>query len=86
MNRLKCPACGRNQYTSKDEAEGCIYCVYKGPLENMGPAGVEKANLEQGIAYFEDAIRESESGESRRQEPYTADGTTEASTTHHRVG
>ena len=33
MNRFKCPACGRNQYTSKDEAEGCIYCVYKGPLE-----------------------------------------------------
>jgi len=43
MNRFKCPACGRYQYTSKDEAEGCIYCVYKGPLENMGPAGVEKA-------------------------------------------
>jgi len=60
MNRFKCPACGRYQYTSKDEAEGCIYCVYKGPLENMGPAGVEKANLEQAIAYFEDAIRESD--------------------------
>ena len=42
MNRFKCPACGRNQYTSKDEAEGCIYCVYKGPLENMGPAITEK--------------------------------------------
>jgi hypothetical protein len=39
MNRFKCPACGRYQYTSKDEAEGCICCVYKGPLENMGPAG-----------------------------------------------
>lgn len=60
MNRFKCPACGRYQYTSKDETEGCIYCVYKGPLENMGPAGVEKANLEQAIAYFEDAIRESD--------------------------
>ena len=46
MNRFKCPACGRNQYTSKDEAEGCIYCVYKGPLENMGPAGVEKTGEE----------------------------------------
>ena len=21
MNRFKCPACGRNQYTSKDEAD-----------------------------------------------------------------
>ena len=39
MNRFKCPACGRYQYTSKDEAEGCIYCVYKGPLENMGSGG-----------------------------------------------
>jgi len=60
MNRYKCPACGGNQYTSKDEAEGCIYCVYKGPLENMGPAGVEKANLEQAITYFKDVIRESD--------------------------
>jgi len=29
MNRFKCPACGRYQYTSKDEAEGCIYCGNK---------------------------------------------------------
>ena len=29
MNRFKCPACGRNQYTSKDEAEGCICCGHK---------------------------------------------------------
>ena len=26
MNRYKCPACGGNQYTSADTAEGCIYC------------------------------------------------------------
>jgi len=46
MNRFKCPACGRNQYTSKDEAEGCIYCVYKGQLELMDPADVEKTGEE----------------------------------------
>jgi transcription elongation factor Elf1 len=46
MNRFKCPACGRNQYTSTDTAEGCIYCVYKGPLELMDPAGVEKTGEE----------------------------------------
>ena len=26
MNRFKCPACGGNQYTACDTAEGCIYC------------------------------------------------------------
>ena len=46
MNRFKCPACGGNQYTSNDEAEECIYCVYKGPLELMDSAGVEKAGEE----------------------------------------
>jgi predicted nucleic acid-binding Zn-ribbon protein len=46
MNRFKCPACGRYQYTSNDEAEGCIYCAYKGPLELMDPAGVEKTGEE----------------------------------------
>ena len=29
MNRFKCPACGGNQYTSADTAEGCIYCDNK---------------------------------------------------------
>ena len=29
MNRFKCPACGGNQYTSADTAEGCIYCGHK---------------------------------------------------------
>ncbi len=29
MNRFKCPACGGNQYTSADTAEGCIYCGNK---------------------------------------------------------
>ncbi len=28
-NRYKCPACGGNQYTSADTAEGCIYCGHK---------------------------------------------------------
>ena len=29
MNRFKCPACGGNQYTAADTAEGCIYCGNK---------------------------------------------------------
>jgi len=29
MNRFKCPACGGNQYTSADTAEGCIYSGHK---------------------------------------------------------
>ena len=71
MNRFKCPACGRNQYTSKNEAEGCIFCIYMGPLELMEPAETEKAkqeieeafeeacidDVEKVISYFEDAIR-----------------------------
>jgi DNA-directed RNA polymerase subunit RPC12/RpoP len=34
MNRYKCPACGRSQYTSCDTAEWCIYCGHK-ELEKM---------------------------------------------------
>ena len=34
MNRFKCPACGENQYTSADTAEGCIYCGHQ-KLEKM---------------------------------------------------
>ena len=29
MNRYRCPACGGDQYTSADTAEGCIYCGHK---------------------------------------------------------
>ena len=29
MNRYKCPACGGNQYTACNTAEGCIYCGHK---------------------------------------------------------
>jgi DNA-directed RNA polymerase subunit RPC12/RpoP len=29
MNRFKCPACGGDQYTSRDKAENCIYCGNK---------------------------------------------------------
>ena len=29
MNRFKCPACGGNQYTACDTAEGRIYCGHK---------------------------------------------------------
>jgi len=35
MNRYKCPVCGRDQYTSADTAEGCIYCRHQGELEKM---------------------------------------------------
>ena len=58
MNRFKCPACGGNQYTSADTAEGCIYCVYKGPLENMGPAGVEKAKQNKHFEVALEAMKE----------------------------
>jgi transcription elongation factor Elf1 len=34
MNRFKCPACGGDQYTACDTAEGCIYCGNK-KLEKM---------------------------------------------------
>jgi len=34
MNRFKCPACGRNQYTSCSTAQECIYCGNK-ELEKM---------------------------------------------------
>ena len=34
MNRFKCPACWRNQYTAKDTTEKCIYCGHK-ELEKM---------------------------------------------------
>lgn len=29
MNRFKCPACGGNQYTSCDTAQGCVYCGHQ---------------------------------------------------------
>ncbi len=29
MNRFKCLACGGNQYTACNTAEGCIYCGNK---------------------------------------------------------
>jgi len=43
MNRYKCPACGGNQYTSADTAEGCIYCGNKElkKMEKLEPEGVD---------------------------------------------
>jgi len=29
MTRFKCPACGGNQYTSRDTAQWCIYCGHQ---------------------------------------------------------
>jgi uncharacterized phage protein (TIGR01671 family) len=39
MNRFKCPACGGNQYTSCDTAEGCLYCGHKelSKMETLEP-------------------------------------------------
>jgi len=34
MNRFRCPRCGGDQYTAKDDTEGCIFCGNK-ELEKM---------------------------------------------------
>ena len=46
MNRFKCPACGRNQYTSADTAQGCIYCGNK-ELKKMETLDPEESEVEQ---------------------------------------
>jgi len=50
MNRYKCPVCGRNQYTSKDEAEGCIYCGNKElkKMETLEPEVEEECPKKNG--------------------------------------
>ena len=47
MNRFKCPACGGNQYTACDTAEGCIYCGHK-ELEKMETLEPEESEGEEG--------------------------------------
>ena len=47
MNRFKCPACGGNQYTSADTAEGCIYCGHK-ELMKMETLEPEESEVEEG--------------------------------------
>ena len=47
MNRFKCPACGGNQYTACDTAEGCIYCGYK-ELKKMETLEPEESEVEEG--------------------------------------
>ncbi len=47
MNRFKCPACGGNQYTSANTAEGCIYCGHK-ELEKMEALEPEESEGEEG--------------------------------------
>ena len=44
MNRYKCPACGRNQYTACGTAEGCIYCGHKelSKMETLEPEESEE--------------------------------------------
>ena len=56
MNRFKCPACGGNQYTACDTAEGCIYCGHKelSKMETLEPEEsevVKMKKLGQAIAY-----------------------------------
>ena len=57
MNRFKCPACGGNQYTACDTAEGCIYCGHKGELEKMPEMEPEEGmKLEREKPDFIDAL------------------------------
>ena len=44
MNRFKCPACGGNQYTACDTAEGCIYCGHQ-KLEKMDTLEPEESEV-----------------------------------------
>ena len=50
MNRFKCPACGGNQYTSADTAEGCIYCGNK-ELKKMETLEPEESEGEEKCKY-----------------------------------
>jgi len=50
MNRFKCPACGGNQYTSADTAEGCIYCGHQ-KLEKMDKLEPEESEGEEECKY-----------------------------------
>ena len=47
MNRYKCPACGRNQYTACDTSEKCVYCGYKGQLMKMKTLEPEESEVEE---------------------------------------
>jgi len=49
MNRYKCPACGGNQYTACDTAEGCIYCGHKEleKMETLEPEESEGWNVDE---------------------------------------
>jgi DNA-directed RNA polymerase subunit RPC12/RpoP len=46
MNRYKCPACGGEQYTACDTAEGCIYCGHQ-KLEKMDKLETEESEVEK---------------------------------------
>ena len=47
MNRFKCPACGGNQYTACNTAEGCIYCGHR-ELVKMDKLEPEESEGEEG--------------------------------------
>jgi len=49
MNRYRCPACGGNQYTSCDTAEGCIYCGHQVELEKMLEMEPENRRIGWGL-------------------------------------
>ena len=46
MNRFKCPACGGNQHSATETAEGCIYCGNK-ELEKMDTLEPEESEIDQ---------------------------------------
>ena len=51
MNRFKCPACGGDQYTAADTAEGCIYCGHK-ELKKMDKQAQWDIETLQKTIYF----------------------------------
>ena len=51
MNRFKCPACGRNQYTACSTSAKCIYCGYKGQLMKMETLEPEESEGEEKCKY-----------------------------------
>ena len=55
MNRYKCSACGGEQYTSADTAEGCIYCGHKvlKKMETLEPV----AQMREALQKAREAIK-----------------------------
>jgi len=60
MNRFKCPACGGNQYTSCDTAEGCIYCGHKElkKMDKQAQWDIETLQKTIGVIPYEEMERD----------------------------